>query len=91
MRDKRSAVPLVVASAALLLLIPMLYIISIGPAWRLYHRGTIRRDTFYAVYLPALRVAAKQHTIKKVVEDYGALWLCDWPPQGGSKPELSSE
>ena len=81
MRDMRQssgwAVPLLIALA--LLLLPPLYVASIGPAWVAYHNGQISHDAFLAAYAPVFRIARSSRWSEKRL----LLYLNWWYDQDG--------
>jgi len=52
---------------AVLVALPVLYVLSFGPAWRIATRGPFEaRDAFLIVYGPILRLAKRSHEHTKL-------------------------
>jgi hypothetical protein len=74
------AAPSVIALALLLLLLlPLLYVASIGPAWVSYHNNHISHETFSTAYAPVFRIAKSSRWSEKHL----LLYLNWWYDQDG--------
>ncbi|MGI8980093.1 MAG: hypothetical protein ACR2FY_12790 [Pirellulaceae bacterium] len=77
MHDDQKRGPLaapLLAGAALLILLPLLYILSCGPAVALMTRGYLSREAFDIAYHP-LRLASQSSTwMGQALEWYAQLW-----------------
>ena len=62
----------------LLLLLPPLYVASIGPAWVRYHNDQISRETFATAYAPVFRIAMSRWSERHLL-----LYLNWWYDQNG--------
>ena len=59
---------------AMLIFLPLLYILSCGPAAAFMTRGYLSREAFDIAYFP-LRLAASNSTwIGQILESYASLW-----------------
>jgi hypothetical protein len=56
-----------------LVVLPCIYLLSIGPAYRLHHRNAISYETYRTVYWP-IRQACRVPLIDKLVSAYVNLW-----------------
>ena len=71
----RATAPIV---AVALVLLPTLYVLSVGPAFALWQAGWIgweRKATLEAVYYPIIVVAANNQGARALFVDYVNLWL----------------
>ena len=80
--ERRSKWPAVVL--AIVFLLPVVYVLSIGPAFWLCLTGRLSTSTLNTVYAPVLKIRKSSETSKKVVDDY--LWLFT-PDDLGSSPQ----
>ena len=72
--DKKSAGKSVAVAVALLL-IPVLYLLGMGPAFRLAAEDIIEMRTFAAIYRPVLFIGERSDTAKAVIGWYTDLWV----------------
>jgi len=64
----------ILSVCALLLFLPLLYVLSCGPAVALVTRGYLSRGSFDVAYYP-LSLAARNFTwIGQILESYAQLW-----------------
>jgi hypothetical protein len=63
-----------VLALGLLVALPVLYVLSAGPAFRLVGRGRVDYDTFLVVYGPIGRVAARSEAGVALWDWYKNLW-----------------
>jgi len=73
-RNRGSSAGPVLIVGALLILVPLLYILSCGPAVVLINRGYLSEDGFRIVYYPLDLVARSSHGIRDSLEWYTRLW-----------------
>jgi hypothetical protein len=66
-----------VLALGLVIVLPVLYVASIGPAWGLYCRGVIEAETYDAIYAPVLYVTRRFELAGDVLE---AWWCGLWEP-----------
>jgi hypothetical protein len=70
---------LIALALLLLLLLPPLYVASIGPVWVSYHNGQISHETFSTAYAPVFRIAKSS----RWSERHLLLYLNWWYEQNG--------
>ena len=64
--------------AAVLICLPVLYFLSIGPAIRLVDRGTFNQSVVKSFYLPVLILADRSETFNRFLDWYVTdIWHCD--------------
>jgi hypothetical protein len=74
---KRAAISLVVA----FFLLPPLYVLSVGPAWKLVVNGRLSYTVVDAAYSPLFAVVELSETAKEFYTWYVALWFDSPKPQ----------
>ena len=76
MDDDRNRGPLAapLAAAALLFFLPLLYILSCGPAVALMTRGCLPNEWFEIAYYPLSLAARSSPWIGNALERYAQLW-----------------
>jgi hypothetical protein len=62
------------AMLAVVLLLPVLYVLSIGPAARLVFRGYMQPETVKAIYAPVQWLADQNHAVNFTLTWYVNLW-----------------
>lgn len=62
------------AIGAVLMMLPILYVLSLGPAAWLFNRSYISIDFFLTAYHPIFWVAEKVGWVNKAVEWYAGFW-----------------
>ena len=73
-RNRGSSAGPILIVGVLLILIPVLYILSCGPAVALMTRGYMSREVFDVAYFP-LRFAVQDSSwIGRLLESYAGLW-----------------
>ncbi len=63
-----------------LLLLPLLYLLSIGPALLMAKNGVITSDQLHAAYAPLPWLVEKVPFLDSAIESYLWLWVGDWVP-----------
>jgi hypothetical protein len=92
----RSTGPVAVVAVIVLLVGPLLYVLSVGPAVWLYDRGTLGdggRQAIEVIYLPLEWAASKTGAIAVPVDWYLDLWRTPpepVPPPAASPPSYAS-
>lgn len=74
MKQTRSAAPIAVTVVTVLLLLPLLYALSYGPAWRMFCRGSLSADAFYDLYYPLDRTGSACPPFANALGWYSNLW-----------------
>ena len=64
----------IVTVGALLILLPLLYILSCGPAVALMTCGYLSREAFRVAYCPLFLAAERSTWIAQLLESYAGLW-----------------
>ena len=70
----RGGVGVSILLVTLLFLVPLLYILSCGPAVILINRGYLSQDGFQVVYYPLDLAARSSRPIRESLEWYTRLW-----------------
>ena len=65
---------------AVLFLLPVLYVLSCGPAIGLVTRGYMSREPFDHIYYPLSLAARSSDKIGRALEWYAELWAAPPPP-----------
>jgi hypothetical protein len=65
----------VVAPVAVLVLAPLLYVLSIGPAYALLLRGHITEQSIEVAYFPIVAVANRSASAREWLIWYWGLWV----------------
>ncbi len=60
--------------AAVVILLPLLYLASLGPAVKMRDHGVISQDALVLAYAPLVWAADKYKPIENLIEWYCALW-----------------
>jgi hypothetical protein len=61
-----------------LLLLPILYMLSVGPAIWLCNRGAITRRQLFTAYAPIAWIEGRNETFDGALDFYVKLWVPDW-------------
>lgn len=64
-----------VALVAVLVLAPLLYVLSIGPAYALMVRGHISEESIEVAYSPVISVANRSASVRGWLIWYWGLWI----------------
>ena len=70
-----TGVIVVAALAILLVVLPSLYVLSIGPAVRLLYYDWISRETYQTVYYPAILMVDRSEVASEMLVWYARLWV----------------
>lgn len=73
-RNRGSSTGAVLIVGVLLILVPLLYILSCGPAVALMTRGYMSREVFDVVYFPLRFAVQGSSWIGRLLESYAGLW-----------------
>ena len=73
-RNRPSITSPILVMGALLILVPLLYILSCGPAVILINRGYLSEEGFRIVYYPLDLAARSSRGIRDSLEWYTRLW-----------------
>ena len=73
-RNRPSITSPILVIGALLILLPLLYILSCGPAVILINRGYLSEEGFRIVYYPLNLAARSSRPIRDSLEGYTRLW-----------------
>ena len=76
-----AAPSLIALALLLLLLLPPLYVASIGPAWVSYQNDQISRETFSTAYAPVFHIAKSSRWSERHLLSY----LDSWYDQNGGE------
>ena len=75
--ERRSIWPAIVL--AVLLLLPVLYVASVGPACAMMAFGQLDYDGYWSFYRPLTWVGSKSETADYVLKEYQFWWVGNWP------------
>ena len=73
-RNRPSITSPILVMGALLILVPLLYILSCGPAVVLINRGYLSEEGFRIVYYPLDLAARSSRGVRDSLEAYTRLW-----------------
>jgi len=73
--DKRGGSGWAIALVALLILLPVLYVASIGPACWLFYWDVVSIGSFNAFYAPILWLGERSELIGDAIRWYVSLWI----------------
>ena len=62
-------------AASLLLVLPVLYVLSDGPAWWLWSRGYLPEELLLTLYAPLNWLADRSDAISLALDWYESLWI----------------
>ena len=80
--ERRSPWPAVALAVLVVILLPVVYVLSAGPAHRLCQQGLIDREIVQAIYRPLVEALDRDRTgpIRSAYYWYLELWLPPQPP-----------
>ncbi len=64
----------------MLLALPIVYVLSVGPAYRLTFRGGVPTNFLLTIYNPMFHIADHFNPTRRALDSYIALWIPDGPP-----------
>jgi hypothetical protein len=73
--EKASSRRRVILAVALVVLLPVLYVLSIGPAYCLVQYGYVRRHTYVVTYRPIIFVCSASPSARQATERYLDFWM----------------
>ena len=73
-KDRGGAGGAILIMMAVLLLLPVLYVLTCGPAVALINRGYLSQETFDTAYFPLQLASRNSRWIRDSLEDYARLW-----------------
>ena len=78
---KRETIPMTaILAVGVLLLLPVLYVLSSGPAYWLYVRGTLSIEAYERFSMPLTTFCTDYDTVSGILDSYGEWWVSfgDW-------------
>jgi hypothetical protein len=72
MRRRRSRLATI---ATVLSIMPLAYVLSVGPAYGMQRRAAISESTFDTVYWPLLHLAGRHETVQALLSHYSKWWV----------------
>jgi len=67
----------VVLAVGLLVFLPLLYVLSVGPSMRLEMQGVISRETHNTIYTPLAWVCFRVPPLQSALRWYAEFWVDD--------------
>jgi len=68
----------------------LIYLFSIGPAYRMLRKGTVSQETFSTLYFPIQRLAIQNKFIDRLLMHYLLIWYSDVSELGKHLEELQA-
>jgi hypothetical protein len=63
------------ATIAVIVLLPVLYVLSSGPALALMQRGVISEEAIHVAYYPLIKVYGRSVTVERWLHSYWVWWV----------------